>query len=152
MLLQPTTIQHNGYTITSDKSLLQLSAIHKWLSEESYWAKGVPIDIVQQSVHNSFAIGILKDDEQVGFARVVTDYTTFGYLADVYVTGPHRGQGLSKVMMQFIMQQEWMNGLRRTMLATRDAHTLYEQFGFTTVAKPERLMEIVKPNPYQTES
>lgn len=152
MQIQPISIQHNGYTITSDKALLQVPAIHKWLSEESYWAKGIPEELVQQTVQNSFAVGILKDDEQVGFARVITDYATFGYLADVYITEPHRGQGLSKALMQFIMQQEWVKGLRRMMLATRDAHTLYEQFGFTAIAKPERLMEILLSNPYLPES
>jgi GNAT superfamily N-acetyltransferase len=143
--MKPININYKGYLITTDKNLLQPNAIHRWLSEESYWSKHIPYSVVKTSFDNSYCIGVLKDDLQIGYARFVTDYATFAYLADVYVEEPHRGQGLSKKMMELLMDLDWVKGLRRIMLATLDAHSLYEQFGFAAPAIPERCMEINRP-------
>ena len=124
-------------------------AVHKWLSESSYWAKGIPFEKVKTSFDQSFCIGALMNDEQVGYGRLITDYTTFAYLADVYVLENHRGKGISKQMMTLLFEQDWVKGLRRIMLATSDAHGLYRQIGFTSLGHPEKLMEIVHPNIYQ---
>jgi GNAT superfamily N-acetyltransferase len=136
------------YIITTDREKLDVAAIHRYLSEESYWAKGIPFQTVQRSYDNSFVIGALHEGEQVGFARVVTDYATFGYLADVYVLPEHRGKGLSKEMMTVLMAEPWVAGLRRFTLATWDAHGLYAQFGFALAGRPDRLMEIIRPDLY----
>ena len=124
-------------------------AVHKWLSESSYWEKGIPFEKVKTSFDQSFCIGALMNDEQVGYGRLITDYTTFAYLADVYVLENHRGKGISKQMMTLLFEQDWVKGLRRIMLATSDAHGLYRQIGFTSLGHPEKLMEIVHPNIYQ---
>lgn len=147
--MKPVTVSHNGYLITSDKSLLSPEAAHNWLSKESYWAKNIPYEVVKRSFDNSYCIGILKDGQQVGFARMITDYATFAYLADVYVEDGHRGQGLGKKMMEVLMEQDWVKHLRRIMLATLDAHGMYSQFGFVQPAIPERFMEINRPVIYE---
>lgn len=138
----------NGYTISSDKGLLKLDEIHHFLSLEAYWSKNISKEIVQNAIENSFCIGIYYSGEQVGFARIITDYATFGYLADVFILKTHRGKGLSKAMMAVIMNLTWVKMLRRFSLATLDAQGLYRQFGFENPKNPERLMEIVKPSIY----
>lgn len=140
--MQPVNKEYKGYTITTDKNLMQPEAIHKWLSEESYWSKGITFDIVKTAFDNSFCAGILKDGGQVGYGRLITDYATFGYFADVYVQEAHRGQGLAREMLNVLMGQPWVDGLRKLMLSTLDAHGFYEPFGFTVPAFPERYMEI----------
>jgi len=130
------------YTISADKSKLNLDVIHQFLSEEAYWCLNIPIDIVQRSIDNSVCFGVYLGDQQVGFARVVTDMATFGYLADVFVLPAHRGKGLSKQLMAFIMAYPPLQGLRRIMLVTLDAHGLYEQFGFRPIDTPENTMSI----------
>lgn len=135
--------------LSTDKKLLQVSRIHAFLSQ-SYWAKDIPLAIVQKSIENSMCIGVYKNDVQIGFARVITDHATFAYLADVYIIEEEQGKGYSKQLMQYIMNHPDLQGLRRFMLATRDAHGLYEAFGFSTVAIPERIMEILHPGIYQT--
>lgn len=137
------------YLISTDKKLLNIETIHQYLSQESYWAKGIPVEIVQRSIDHSFCFGIYYKGEQVGFARLVTDYAVFAYLADVFVLPEHRGNGLSKWLMQFIVNNKEVQGLRRWMLATRDAHTLYTQVGFTGVDMPERLMQKLDPDVYK---
>jgi GNAT superfamily N-acetyltransferase len=139
--MQPVSKTYNEYLVTTDKNQLQPLAIHKWLSEESYWAQGVSFDTVKRSIDNSFCIGILCNKEQIGFGRLITDYATFAYLADVYVQQEHRGKGLSKLMMQLLFEQDWVKELRGVMLATRDAHGLYKQFGFAALETPERYMK-----------
>jgi GNAT superfamily N-acetyltransferase len=139
----------NGYTLSADKSLLQIDVIHNYLSKESYWAKNIPVDTVKKSIEGAFCIGIYNNGQQVGFARVISDYATFGYLADVFVLPAHRGKGLSKAMMKFIMEEEWVQGLRNIMLGTQDAHGLYAQFGFTTVNPPDRYMSVFKMRVYE---
>ena len=136
------------YTIETGREAMQPERIHRWLSEHAYWAKGIPIETVQTVIANSFCIGVFADGVQVGFARVVTDYAVFAYLADVYVEEAHRGRGLSKQMMEILMAQPWIAGLRRLMLATQDAHGLYAQHGFKALAHPERVMEIVQFQTY----
>jgi GNAT superfamily N-acetyltransferase len=130
-----------GYTITTDRNRLDLVAIHAFLTR-SYWSPGVSIEIVERSIQNSLPFGLFYGAEQVGFGRVVTDKATFAYLADVYILEPHRGQGLSKWLMEVIQGHEELQNLRRFLLATRDAHGLYKQFGFQELANPERMMEI----------
>lgn len=146
--MQPVTIEFGDYVITTDKARLKPDQVHHWLATESYWSKNIPFETVKQAFDHSYCIGALKDNRQVAYARMITDYTTFAYLADVYVEAEHRGQGLSKRMMEIILQQPWVQSLRRIMLATLDAHGLYGQFGFVKPAFPERFMEINRPAIY----
>jgi GNAT superfamily N-acetyltransferase len=127
--------RRGAYLVTTDKGRLDLALVHGFL-KTSYWAAGIPAEVVRRSVENSLAFGLFRDDEQVGFARVVTDYATFAYLADVFVLEPHRGQGLGKWMMEVVFSHPELQGLRRWMLATKDAHELYRKYGFT---EPEDL-------------
>lgn len=136
------------YTISTDKQKLDVRLIHEFLSEQSYWAKGIGRDIVEKSIENSFCFGVFADDYQIGFARVISDHTTFAYLADVFILPEYRNLGLSKKLVKEIMEHPELQNLRRWMLATADAHTLYAQFGFTALASPEKMMEIVKKNMY----
>lgn len=138
----------NDYGIRTGYEQMDVKAVHQYLSQESYWAKGIPFDLVQQSLQHSYCIGVFTGADQVGFARLITDYCTFAYLADVYVLPPHQGRGLSKQMMQFIADLDWFQGLRRVMLTTADAQGLYRQFGFAETATPERIMERKKEQAY----
>ena len=122
--------EQNGYFLSTDKRLLQIDSIHSFLSVQSYWAKDVPKNIVEKSISNSLCFGIYLNSAQVAFARVVSDYATFGYLCDVFVADEHRGKGLSKWLMEKIMQHPDLQNLRRFTLGTRDAHELYRKFGF----------------------
>ena len=129
------------YTISTDKSQLDIPLIQQFLSQESYWAQNVPVEIVQRSIENSLCFGVYHQDQQVGFARIITDQATFAYLSDVFILPEHRGKGLSKKLIETISNWSSLQGLRRWVLATRDAHTLYEQFGFTALDKPEIFMQ-----------
>jgi len=135
------------YEITCDASRLDIGAIHAFLSE-SYWSTGIPRAVVERAIANSLCFGVFHEGQQVGFARVVTDKATFAYLADVYIVPKHRGQGLSRRLMEHVIQHPDLQGLRRMLLATRDAHALYAKFGFKPLAAPERIMEIHNPNVY----
>jgi GNAT superfamily N-acetyltransferase len=128
--------------ISTDKARLNVPVIHRFLSEESYWARHIPLEVVARSIANSLCFGVYDEGQQVGFARVVTDYATFGYLADVFILPSHRGQGLSKQLMASIMQHEALQGIRRMMLVTQDAHGLYRQFGFQPVDPPANTMSV----------
>lgn len=139
--------EQGEYEISCDKERLDVDAIHAFL-QRSYWSPGVPRNVVQRAISNSLCFGVYQSAGQVGFARVVTDKATFAYLADVYILESHRGLGLGKKLVEFIMAHQDLQGLRRFMLATRDAHGLYGQFGFGPVATPERLMEILDPDVY----
>ena len=120
------------YDISTDRERLDLVLIHRWLSEQSYWAAGIPRDIVARAIANSINFGVYHNvAEQVGFARVISDHATYAYLADVFILEKHRGKGLSKRLMEAVLAHPELQGLRRWTLATRDAHGLYEQFGFT---------------------
>ncbi len=134
------------FTISNDKAKLDLQVIHSFLSTESYWAVGRPLEVVQRSIDNSLPFGVYRGDLQVGFARVVTDYATFAWIADVFVLETERGKGLSKWLMEVILSHPDLQGFRRWVLATKDAHGLYKQFGFTGLNTPERWMERFKPN------
>lgn len=139
----------NGFLFSTDNSKLDVKYVHSFLSQ-SYWAKGIPIELIERSIQHSLSFGIYTaQGKQIGFARVVTDYTTFAYLADVFVDEAFRGKGLSKMLMRFIFSFEQFKGLRRFILGTRDAHSLYAQFGFAPIKAPDRFMEIHQPNVYQ---
>ncbi len=141
-------VPFGDYIITTDKSLLSAEAAHQWLSTESYWSKNIPKEVVEQAFNNSYVIGILYKNEQVGYGRLVTDYATFAWLADVYVLEEHRGKGLSKKMMSVLMEQDWVKKLRNVGLGTWDAHGLYEQFGFKHHDRPDRIMFILRRDIY----
>jgi len=138
----------DGYLYSIDKDKLQFDVIHNYLSNESYWAKGISPDILRRSIENSECFGIYKGSEQVGFARVVTDKATFGYLGDVFVLEPHRGKGLSKNLMAFLLKHPELQGFRRWMLLTRDAQELYSKFEFIKFHTPSRCMELWYPDVY----
>jgi len=135
------------YEITSDKSRMSVEAAHAFLTQ-SYWSSGVPLSIVQKAFDNSLCFAALAGGEQVGFARVVTDKATFAYLADVYVLPAHRGHGLAKQMVEAVQRHPELQGLRRFMLATLDAHDLYAKFGFTPLSVPSRFMELHNADVY----
>ncbi|HXD41379.1 MAG TPA: GNAT family N-acetyltransferase [Ramlibacter sp.] len=136
-----------SYEITDDVKRFDVDAIHAYLSQ-SYWSPGVPKVIVERAIANSLCFGVLWGAEQVGFGRVVTDRATFAYLADVYILEEHRGKGLSKRLMDAVVAHPDLQGLRRMLLATKDAHTLYAKYGFKSLAAPELLMEIHRPDIY----
>lgn len=142
-------IKENDFIFSDDKQKIDPIAVHHYLSTQSYWAKGIPLEVVQRSIENSLCFGIYKDTRQVGFARWITDKATFGYLADVYVEEQYRGQGLSKKLVSLMMFHKDLQGLRRYVLATVDAHGLYARFGFKAIENPERMMAIVINDPYQ---
>jgi GNAT superfamily N-acetyltransferase len=142
--MQPLIIDYKGYTITTDKSLMNVHEVHKWLSEKSYWTPGIAFEKVKTAFDHSYCIGVLSGGTQVAFGRLITDYASFAYLADVYVLEEHRGKGLGKAMMKILMNLEWVGGLRAVMLATLDAHGLYRQFGFAEIPNPERYMKLNK--------
>ena len=134
-------LKFEDYEISDDKSRLQLNAIHNML-KDAYWCKGIPQSTILVSIENSLCFGIYKDTEQVGFARVITDAATFAWIGDVIVNEKHRGRGLSKELMKAILQHAQLQGLRRICLATKDAHKLYEKFGFKVTETPQNWMEI----------
>lgn len=140
---------HNGeFTVSTDRARLQLDAIHRFLSEESYWANNRTREQTATAIKNSLPFGVYQGKNQIGFARVVSDFATFAYIGDVYILPEFRGRGLSKWLMQVIVNYPELQGLRRWVLATRDAHTLYEKFGFHALVHPERWMERPAPDAY----
>ena len=136
------------FTVTTDRARLDRDVILRFLSS-SYWAENIPRVTVDKSIDNSLCFGLLAGSRQIGFARVVTDTATFAYLADVFVLPEHRGAGLGKWLIECIVSHPELQGLRRWMLGTRDAHGLYRQFGFTPPKHPEIFMEIVDPDVYR---
>jgi GNAT superfamily N-acetyltransferase len=139
----------DGYSISSDARDFDIDAIHGYLTQ-SYWSPGIPRSVVERAIANSLCFGVFKGSRQVGFARVVTDRATFAYLADVFILDAHRGKGLSKWLMQVILAHADLQGLRRFLLGTRDAHELYRRFGFRELANPSRMMEIHAADVYRT--
>ena len=139
--------QRGEYEISTDSQRLDVTAIHAFLAK-SYWSPGIPRSVVERAISNSLCFGVYHQAEQVGFARIVTDKATFAYLADVFVLEAHRGKGLSKWLMQVIKAHKDLQGLRRFMLATKDAHGLYKQVEFRALANPSIMMEILKPDVY----
>ena len=139
----------NGYEISTDRDRIDVELVFDFLSHESYWALGIPRDVVERSIDNSLCFGVYHGDALVGFARIVTDRATFALVADVFILKPHRGQGLSKWLMHDVMNHPALQGLRRLLLLTTDAHELYAQFGFTEIGDVRRFMEVVHPDIYQ---
>ena len=133
--------QKEKYLITADTAEVDIDVIRQYLSGQSYWAKGIPRKTVARSVQHSICFSVLHQDAHIGFARVVSDHATVAYVGDVFVLPAHRGQGLSKWLMECIIAYPDLHGLRRWMLATADARSLYAKFGFTAVKAPERWME-----------
>jgi GNAT superfamily N-acetyltransferase len=142
--------EKDEYLISTDRSRLNVYLIHEYLSNTSYWATGRSLEVVQRSIENSLAFGIYKASELVGFGRVVTDYATFAWVADVFVLPEHRGRGLSKWLMEVILAHPQLQGFRRWVLSTKDAQGLYERYGFIKLHRPERWME--RPDPNMKES
>jgi GNAT superfamily N-acetyltransferase len=136
----------SSYEITCDKSRLDMAAIHRFLTQ-SYWSPGIPLAVVKRAIANSLCFGVLLENQQI----VITDRATFAYLADVYVLPEHRGRGLSVRLMEQIVRHPELQGLRRMLLGTRDAHSLYKKFGFRPLAAPETMMEVHDPNIYTRE-
>lgn len=136
------------FTISTDRDLLQLEVIHRYLSAESYWARERTFEQTARAIKNSLPFGVYKGENQVGFARVVTDYATFAYLGDVFILPAYQGIGLSKRLMQTIIEHPDLQDFRRWILATRDAHALYEKFEFAALRHPERWMERCAANAY----
>jgi GNAT superfamily N-acetyltransferase len=141
--------RQGGFLISTDKTRLDLDAIHAFLST-CYWASGIPKETVARAIENSLCFGAYKGRKQVGFARVITDYATYAYIGDVFVEPQFRGQGVSKLLMRCIRRHPGLQGLRRWSLITRDAHGLYAQFGFTPLKSPQRHMEVHNPEVYKT--
>ncbi len=141
----------HGYRLSLDPAELQLDAIHAYLTR-SYWSPGIPKALVAKAIVHSVCVGTFAPDgAQVGFARLVTDHATFGYLADVYVLEAHRGKGLSRAMVEALLTPMEVQGFRRIMLATRDAHGLYAKMGFEPVTDPTPLMQILRKDVYSRE-
>ncbi|HSS22256.1 MAG TPA: GNAT family N-acetyltransferase [Pyrinomonadaceae bacterium] len=144
------TWQRGEYTISTDNDRLDIRVIHDYISNQSYWGKGRKLEVVQRALDNSLSFGIYRDDQLVGFGRVVTDYATFAWIADVFVLPAFRGQGLSKWLMEVMLAHPQLQGFRRWVLATKDAQNLYARFGFIPLHRPERWME--RPDPNMQES
>jgi len=135
------------FSVDCDPGRLDLERIHGFLTQ-SYWARGIPLETVQRSLKHSLNFGLYRDQEQIGFARCVTDRATFAYLADVFVLEEYRGQGLGRQLLRAVMQHPELQGLRRWMLTTRDAHDIYRSFGFQDNSEPSTLMELLQRDPY----
>ena len=138
----------NDFCISTDKSKLNIEVIHDYLSNESYWCKNVPFEKVKRSIEHSLNFGLYYKDKQAGFARIVSDFTTVAYLGDVFILPGYRGLGHSKWMMETIMSHPDLQGLRRWILLTRDAHGLYKKFGWTEIENPARWMELYNKDVY----
>ena len=139
--------RRDGFVVSTDPVRLDLLLVQRWLAEESYWAKGIPLDVIERAARGSLNFGLYGSDEQVAYARVVTDYATFAWLADVFVAAAHRGRGLGKWLVECVMACPELQGLRSYLLATADAHELYRRFGFEE-PEPRRLMRKTDPDIY----
>ena len=146
-----TALENSGYYILQDNKMMDTEMIHHFISTQSYWAKNIPKETVLKSIENSICFGVFKKNKQIGFARVITDKATFAYLADVFILDEYRGRGLSKWLMEFIHNHPDLQGLRRWLLATKDAHGLYKQFGWKelTQEQADRMMIVHNPIVYQ---
>lgn len=142
------TIGKESVEISTDRDRLDVGLIHKFLSEEAYWAQNRTAEQTRKAIDNSICFGVYVEGRQVGFGRVVTDRATFAYVGDVFILPEFRGRGLSKRLMREIVSHPELQGLRRWLLATRDAHTLYEQYEFASLRFPERWMERTAPDAY----
>ena len=136
------------FSISTDKSKINIDYVHQFLSN-TYWAKNIPLDTVQRCIDGALCFAVFHKEQQVGFARVITDHASFAYLADVFIDKNYRGKGLSRWMMEVILDYPSLQGLRRFLLATRDAHGLYEKVGFKRIENIEPWMQIHWPNVYE---
>ena len=134
--------------ISTNRADVNLDVVHAFLSQDAYWSKNIPFDLVRKAIENSYCFSAFVEDRQVGFARVISDGSTFAYLCDVFTLPEFRGRGIGKKLMQTVQAHPELQGLRRWMLMTADAHKLYESYGFSVLAKPDRAMEISKPDIY----
>lgn len=141
----------DGFTVSTDPERLDRALVHEFLTE-SYWSPGIPRDVVERSIENSLVFGLYEGVHQIGFARTITDRATFAYLADVFVLSEYRGRKLGEWLVECACAHPDLQGLRRWVLLTRDAHGLYQKFGFTGVAQPDRYMERWDPEVYRTTS
>jgi len=133
--------QRNNYTISTDKTKLNLEVIHDFLANSSYWAEGRPLDVVRKSIEHSLCFGIYKGTEQAGFARVVTDYVTFAWVCDLFILEEYRGEGLGKWLVEYIVAYPELQGLKNMLLATKDAHEMYRIYGnFEELSEPKKWM------------
>lgn len=139
--------KRDAFTVSTEKGRLDRGVIHNFL-RNSYWAKGIPRELVDRSIENSLCFGLYERDALIGFARVISDNATFAYLSDVFVLESHRGRGLATWFMETVLAHPDLKGIRRWMLATRDAHGLYRKVGFTALSKPERIMEKLLADAY----
>lgn len=149
--MTPFETTRDGFLVSDDPARIDAAAVHAYLTR-SYWAAGIPLEVVRRSIAHSLCFGVYevaRDHAQVGFARVISDRATFAYLCDVYVLEPYRGRGLSKLLIERAMTHPSLQGLRRWMLITRDAHGLYRQFGFTVAEHPENIMQVRDPEVYR---
>ncbi|MCH4249080.1 MAG: GNAT family N-acetyltransferase [Acinetobacter populi] len=137
----------NKIKYSTDKATFDLNVIHTFL-KNSYWSKNIPRVVVEQAIKNSFCIAAFIDEQQIGFARLITDYSTFAYLADVFILEMYQQQGIGSALIQHLIKEAESMNLRRILLATRDAHDLYAKYGFTSLNHPQNFMEIVRPNIY----
>ena len=139
----PEEWRRDGFLISTDPALLDLQVVHRWLSQSSYWVPGIPFDVVKRGIDGSLNFGLYAagGKPQAGLARIITDYATFAYVCDVFVLDEYRGRGLGTWLMECVAAHPRLQSLRRWMLGTKDAHTLYEKTGFTPVAAPDRWME-----------
>ena len=142
------TFNRDEFVISTDPASFDLSAIHAYLVR-AYWSEGIPRETMERAIANSLCFALLQGKSQVGFARVVSDSATFAYLCDIYILEDYRGKDLGKWLMECVMNHSALQGLRRFILATRDAHGLYSQFGFRELSKPESMMEILRPDIYR---
>ena len=139
----------DGYELSDETARLDLEAVHRFLSRETYWAANIPRATLEKAIANSLSFGLYRDGRQAGFARVVTDRATHAYLCDVFVDAAHRGRGLGKWMVECVLAHPDLQGLRRFFLMTRDAQRLYEAFGFRPLPDPTRYLEIHRPDVYE---
>lgn len=140
--------ERGEYSITTDPSKIDFDVVHGYLAR-SYWSEGIPRAMVERAATHSFCFSLFKGTAQIGFARLVTDYTTYAYLCDVFILEEYRGLGLSKWLMECVVKHPELQGLRRWTLATRDAHGLYRKIGFTELKAPDRFMELHRPDVYK---
>jgi GNAT superfamily N-acetyltransferase len=140
-------LKHRFY-ISTDKSKLDIAMIHNFLCS-SYWAENIPLGILEKSIQNSLCFGLYEEHQQVGFARVITDYATSALLKDVFILEPYRGQGLGKWFVQYILEYSELQDVQRWLLGTKDAHGLYRRYGFKNLTEPEKMMMRLHPHAEQ---
>jgi len=147
VIINDNAFHKQGFEISTDASRLDFDIVYNYLDKESYWAKGIPVETLKRAIEGSLCFGVYRYSRQAGFARIVTDKATFAYICDVFILPDYRRLGVSKWLMQTIVDHPELQGLRRWSLATADAQGLYRQFGFKQITKPENWMEIFTPYP-----